>query len=373
MNTTARNDISISQKNRKKSECRDQKLLALSVLIASTLAMEEEAYADTTVDVPGKRKHVITVDKEAGQSIVIKDSPKHGSVEVDQEKGTITYISDAEKDSPPPDSYIYDLTDDSSSALWLLGLAAIALLAGAAGGSGSNGGGEEPVAQFDFGDLPETSSMLGDSNLDVSALQSETGMPINTLLENDGPRHEFTEDSPLFFFSQSAQGPSEGAPDAEVDGQPSDQANGDDLTGIDDEADTDFTIVTFGDDTLPQLEFNVSNATAEDAYVSVWIDINDNQLWDVDESPFEFVIQAHILPAGFVGTLQVDVDTQSEVGIESLALFLSMNDSAEVAARARVSTDKDAMMSPDGYAPDGEVEDFFVDITNLVFIDDGLI
>ena len=166
-------------------------------------------------------------------------------------------------------------------------------------------------ADSDWGDAPEFSGSMGG------------GYP--TRAASGGASHRIG-------------GPRLGAmvPDGEADGQPHSVAMGDDNNNIDDEDGV----------SIPELQQG-KTATIEivvgggGGHVDAWIDWNGNHLW---EHPQERIYSGH-LPDG-THTISVPVPDVSITG--------------QTFARFRISSD--GGLTPAGSAPDGEVEDYEVQI-----------
>ncbi len=153
-------------------------------------------------------------------------------------------------------------------------------------------------------------------------------IPYSTLLSDDGARHEIL-------------GPRLGTlVDAEVDGQPSLLADGDDFAGIDDEDG-----VTFGTIQVGQLDatvtVNVANAPSG-AKLDAWIDFNHDGSWG---GPQERTAANVAVTAGS-NTIHFDIPGWTVPG--------------NTFARFRLSTAGE--LGPGGPAPDGEVEDYQISI-----------
>jgi hypothetical protein len=171
----------------------------------------------------------------------------------------------------------------------------------------------------------------------------------------DPARHEL----PTFIYMGLG-----GPPDHEVDGQPSQNADGDDLDGNDDEDGVTFDpIVVFpGGTPIPDEDISkgglavpfmhvyvnalvdpLTNDTPDglECYINAWID------WGQDgEFGFEDQV-AFGVPAGILGTTDIPIFAPPG-GVEYGPTY----------ARVRCSTA--AKLPPWGYAPDGEVEDYRV-------------
>lgn len=171
------------------------------------------------------------------------------------------------------------------------------------------------VRVFDFGDLPDIGPGQGPGNY-------------ATLLAQDGPRHVIVEG--LFLGDRV---------DAEGDGQPSVNADGDDVAGVDDEDGASF-LEPYDLGSPARVNVRATNLLSVPAQVCGFIDWNDDGDFD-DASERASVI----VPAGTSnGSLQL------EFGL------VPSNAVASAYARFRLSTDPDC--SPQGEASDGEVEDY---------------
>ncbi|MDD5093806.1 MAG: Ig-like domain-containing protein [Dehalococcoidia bacterium] len=173
-------------------------------------------------------------------------------------------------------------------------------------------------SRLDWGDAPEFGSSLGD------------GYPTRAI--SDGARHVI-------------DGPWLGkiAPDVEADGQPEALAAGDDTHGTADEDGVDFPILIRGKSA------EVSVMVGGGGRVDAWIDWNANHMW---EDPREKIYSGY-LSAG-LHTLTVSVPTDAVPGLSF--------------ARVRISNNTDGL-TPFGLAPNGEVEDYAVTITDEVKVD----
>jgi len=129
--------------------------------------------------------------------------------------------------------------------------------------------------------------------------------------------------------------------DAELDGQPDVQAEGDDLADSDDEDGVSLpSFLTAGTTRTVDVQVHLGDAT--EAYLYGWIDLNQDGLFSADEQ----VIYGDRITAS---------------GVYSVALVVPLAAMEGVTyARFRLSTD--ASLSFDGVAPDGEVEDYRVEI-----------
>jgi Ca2+-binding RTX toxin-like protein len=177
------------------------------------------------------------------------------------------------------------------------------------------------TTQYDFGDAP---------------------VSYGTILFPDGARHGVST------------GPFLGAtdPDVEPDGQPSPDADGDDLAGIDDE-DGVTPLGTFiaGATTAVEVE------AADDGLLDAWIDFDGSGSFDADEQ----IAASLPLTSGSNGVV-----------------FTVPIDAAAGTTFARFRYSSAGGLGPAGFAPDGEVEDYAVPIVATLpgtstIIDDTLV
>jgi len=166
--------------------------------------------------------------------------------------------------------------------------------------------------ELDFGDAPD----------------SEFKLEYPTLLSNNGARH---------VIGGPWLGDSADQPDAEADGQP-DLALGDDDDGNDDENGVNIPPLVRGQEILITVDVNGGGGD-----VDAWIDFDDDQAWETGEK-----IISDFLSDG-LHTIAVNVPGNAKVG-QSFARF-------------RISTV--GGLDPTGEAPDGEVEDYEVEIAQL--------
>jgi len=167
------------------------------------------------------------------------------------------------------------------------------------------------VGEVDFGDAPDPS--------------------YPTLLIHDGARH--------LIDHQTFLG---GVPDAEPNGQPTFGAVGDDSNGLDDEDGVTFLwTLAKGQPCKIRVIASVGNAL-----FNLWIDYNGNGSW---AEPNEHVF----------------VDLNLQAGINYLTFIVPRSATQGISyARARFS--HQPALSFTGYAFDGEVEDYFADITKYL-------
>ncbi|MEM7351139.1 MAG: Calx-beta domain-containing protein, partial [Acidobacteriota bacterium] len=147
-----------------------------------------------------------------------------------------------------------------------------------------------------------------------------------TLFASDGARHQVVSG---FYLGSTA--------DVELDGQLSADALGDDTTGTDDEDG-----VTFNNGLVPDASTAVDVVASAAGELDAWIDWNADGMWDAGEKIFD----GEDLAAG-TNSLSFSVPASATVG--------------PTYARFRLSSA--GVATPDGRAPDGEVEDYAVTIS----------
>lgn len=157
-----------------------------------------------------------------------------------------------------------------------------------------------------------------------------------TLLASDGARH-----------AQVAAGPFMGNQvDAEGDGQPDAGARGDDLAGMADEDGVSF-IQPFEPGWSSPIGLSLAGSPYG-CYLSAWIDFNRDGTWDNSAGSFERIVADSWLNAYSSGGLSVAVPPWP---ISSIGLTTARFRCASVTG-----------LGPTGPTPDGEVEDYQVEI-----------
>ncbi len=153
--------------------------------------------------------------------------------------------------------------------------------------------------------------------------------PYPTLFSQGGARHDVT----------AAVGPTLGPlRDAESIGQPTPNADGDDVNGSDDEDGVMFGVVGIGN-ALAGININLQNAS--EARVDAWLDFDGNGAWDAGD--------------------QILDNVRVFAGLQTLNFLIPAGAVAgDTYARVRVSSAGD--LNPTGAASDGEVEDYLVSI-----------
>jgi hypothetical protein len=162
-----------------------------------------------------------------------------------------------------------------------------------------------PKQQQDFGDAPDRA--------------------YRTLLAGNGARHTIV---PGVYLGRGVDG--------EADGQPNATATGDDLDGDDEDG------VVFASDLVPGETTDIQTTASVQGALNAWVDWNADGDWD-DDGEHVFVDES--LSAGS-NTLTLNVPAAAKPG--------------ETFARFRFSTQRGVRY--DGPAPDGEVEDYLVQI-----------
>ncbi|MDY6876711.1 MAG: GEVED domain-containing protein [Chloroflexota bacterium] len=196
----------------------------------------------------------------------------------------------------------------------------------------------------------------GDLNTQIATFQLEAGETVictftnepqldygdtpdsyGTLLISDGARHVIVTEPPIHM------GPTV---DAEPDGQPSPGADGDDLNGVPDDEDG----VTLPPVLTPSLDATVTvDGGPTGGLLDAWIDFNGNGVFDHPTEHLWGGVSQALAPTPAPNDLSFLVPADAVPGLAY--------------ARFRLSTVGD--LSPIGYALDGEVEDYQVEIEYL--------
>ncbi|PCJ64058.1 MAG: hypothetical protein COA58_13805 [Bacteroidetes bacterium] len=175
--------------------------------------------------------------------------------------------------------------------------------------------------RYDFGDAPQVFGTLDTVGSLIGAAHRE-------------PKVDTTH---LIFLGNTI--------DYEANGTPTTFADGDDNIGSDDEdgwlnaEDFDWVLDSLDRGATKTLEFKVTNTSDTDVYLSVYIDVNDNDTFDSAET-----IKATISRA----------DTAQLITLQ----FVVPMDAAIAQVTARVRLTSDSTIGSTGVAPDGEVEDY---------------
>jgi SdrD B-like domain/GEVED domain/SprB repeat len=184
------------------------------------------------------------------------------------------------------------------------------------------------VMGFDYGDLADGSAGTGAGNY-------------NTLVSDNGASHKII---PTLKLGASV--------DAEANGQPSANADGDDSAtapATDDE--NGVTLPMFVTGITSDITVSVMNMTNNPAKLTVFIDFNNNGEFEASEM--------------FSTTVAVNATTATIPVTPPLTSVLNV----PVGVRVRLSTDATASMLPTGPAPDGEVEDYVAPIMGFDYGD----
>ncbi|GEM_PF-842083 len=191
------------------------------------------------------------------------------------------------------------------------------------------------VGGLDFGDAPQ-----------VSAGQLPVPFGYPTQIDKDGARH-----GGIYHIRLGS------ALDVEGNGQSSPMADGDDLSGNDDEEGIRFHAPVFSPyayattQPLPILSPGPQSLNAQASvggYLNAWIDFNRDGDWD---DPFEHVIiERFISPLPLNSVVSFMVPSDIEEGLSVM--------------RVRFCTKAGAGATVTGMAPDGEVEDYLVELRN---------
>ncbi|MFZ4633499.1 MAG: SdrD B-like domain-containing protein, partial [Saprospiraceae bacterium] len=140
--------------------------------------------------------------------------------------------------------------------------------------------------------------------------------------------------------------------DAEGDGQPNANANGDDTAGTPDDEDG-VTIPNFFLSQTYNVPVVVLNTTGGVAKLTGFFDWNNNGKLD---------------DAGEMYSINVPNNTNGTINL-SVSVPVTAVTNTMVGARFRLSTDASASMLPTGAAPDGEVEDYLVEVLSIDYGD----
>ena len=171
--------------------------------------------------------------------------------------------------------------------------------------------------RYDYGDLQDRSN--GTASGDYQ-----------TLAVNNGPSHLIIEGLSLG-----------NSVDNELDGQPSDEADGD---GVDENGLTIFPSLDLGPSIRVKIPFSYINTTNQTAYLEGWIDWNNDGDFDVVT---ELVVDANDALAPFPNYIQAMIP--STVALDS-----------NLGLRLRISLQDN--MTPYGVIESGEVEDYLLPI-----------
>ena len=187
----------------------------------------------------------------------------------------------------------------------------------------SSAGGDEPTGLAQDGEIEDY--LIAIKPCDFGDLPD--GYPVTH--DEDGPSHIIRDTGPVLGSTVDAEG----------DGQPSPDADGDDADGSDDEDG-----VNFVDPLMQGLPSDIEvTITGDDGFLDAWIDFNGDG--DFDDPGEQIADNLPVTSGTQTITVNVPVDAVTDT---------------PVGARFRVSTEGD--LAPTGMADDGEVEDYLVEI-----------
>jgi hypothetical protein len=162
--------------------------------------------------------------------------------------------------------------------------------------------------------------------LDLGDLPEGTGYP--TSLANMGAAHSITSAPPILKIGATV--------DAENDGQPDPNALGD---GLDEDG---VNLPMFATNTPVDVPVQVMNMTGGPAKLVMFADWNNDGDFDDTDEMYDVMVQ----------------DGDNLATFQNVTPPLTANLNNMIGIRFRISTDMNAVMSPTGTAPDGEVEDY---------------
>ena len=200
---------------------------------------------------------------------------------------------------------------------------------------------------FEFRDQRGVRRRLGEDQVDIGAYEvavdfgdAPTTFPVS--FGDDGARHTISG----LYLGESI--------DAEFDGQPSAQASQDDQSGFpDDEDGVDFAVAP----TVAGFSAAVEAISSGNGFVNAWLDVDGSGDWEPDE---QILIDAPVV-AG-VNILNYNVPTLPGVPAGT---------DPTVQAFARVRLDSAGGLSTTGAAADGEVEDYSLEIEQVILPEGG--
>ena len=182
--------------------------------------------------------------------------------------------------------------------------------------------------QYDFGDVPDS----------YGTTLNAAGFP------QGGARHGIDPD--LFLG---------GAIDAETDGQPTNEADGDDANGAT-AAPGDEDGVVFVTPIMADDDFRLEITASQAGYLNAWLDLNGDGVFQASER----ILTTDYPLASGLNTLDVNVPDFDPKAASSIY------------ARFRFTELPNQATSPTGLASNGEVEDYaLVSLGNLVWLDNG--
>ncbi|MFR2584983.1 MAG: DUF6923 family protein [Bacilli bacterium] len=182
----------------------------------------------------------------------------------------------------------------------------------------------------DFGDAPDVSPGNGPNDY-------------NTLLANNGPRHQIREGLYLGHLITS-----------ESDAYQNATATGDDLIlDIQDDALTTPLTPISSSDTTYSLLVEVTNNTGENANLYGWIDFNENGLFEENESV------TTVVPPNGLQTIPLVFNVPAGSFVSSGSTFLRLRLTTDNLTNSGTTVQDDRSVGP---ASDGEVEDYILDV-----------
>lgn len=224
---------------------------------------------------------------------------------------------------------------------------------------------------IDYGDLPD--SVSGTTPGVVTDLSTISQGDYRTRIADNGPSHIMRRDLTL-------SGSSVDDIDHESDGIPSANADGDDLDGDDDEAEAYFAVMTqtlessFPYNGTAKLTFmllgnvEMTNTTGSTAYLTAFADLNnDGDFDDAGEHGIsDLNYDGDALDAGESTIFAIPSAPGWTVRNVIFSRSITLTDhitsfNLKVPVRFRLSTA--SSLGPDGPAPDGEVEDYMVNMS----------
>lgn len=185
---------------------------------------------------------------------------------------------------------------------------------------------------YDCGDINEGLLDFGDA-------PNEEPNPYPTKLLEDGPAHNLAFAGPYFGVTP---------PDQEPDGIADLDALGDDAADLPDDEDGVSSSLVFLEGDPASVTLDYINNTGSIAYISAWLDLEGDG-FDADDK------QMISVPANSGGSVTLNFGTVPANNLDGTFL------------RIRISTDQASVQDFTGIAPDGEIEDHFVDIQQPLF------
>jgi len=139
--------------------------------------------------------------------------------------------------------------------------------------------------------------------------------------------------------------------------------------------------LTEGD--VPIIKVVVQNPLNRAAFISAWIDIDGDGVWEDEEQATQAILtegissEPVVIHSAAVSTISVPAESNSNITIAfpQIPTGTVTAIGGTTYARFRVSTDADSIATPTGLAPDGEVEDYIIVLSkpaNAVFIPNQL-